>query len=229
MTLKLTDRQMGILRHSLGITINNRSCFRNRYVAAADVIDELVELVSIGMMLRDETDEESGGWPVYRATEEGKKIALDVSDQLVEIAGLVQTQGNRATSDPLFAVRQVRRIYGVDPAYHDSGHEWVMPDDTETRVADEMAARLDELKKKYEWDLTDAEKDEMVGFECVHFVDIPEFVTACFTERGCQRYIDSNGHNHTGKLEIYAYSGFRNYEWIDIRTHFMNMEVPDEH
>lgn len=45
-----------------------------------------------------------------------------------------------------------------------------------------------------------------------------KFVTACFTEIGCQRYIAANGHN-LNKPRVYVASGYRNEEWEIMREH----------
>ena len=54
------------------------------------------------------------------------------------------------------------------------------------------------------------------GHHRTGYIDIMEFVTACFTEKGCAEFIRVNGHNLTDP-DIYAYSGYRNQEWIDLR------------
>ena len=54
------------------------------------------------------------------------------------------------------------------------------------------------------------------------YQDTWHFVTACFTEAGCNDYIRLNGHNHRGKLRTYAASSYRNEEWRTVRSFLMS-------
>jgi hypothetical protein len=49
------------------------------------------------------------------------------------------------------------------------------------------------------------------------------FVTTCFTEAGCNDYIRLNGHNHRGKLRVYADSSYRNEEFRAVRAFLMGL------
>jgi len=57
---------------------------------------------------------------------------------------------------------------------------------------------------------------EWIDGDRVYYVDMWEFVTACFTEQGCKDYIAANGHN-LNEPRIYAASAYRNREMIAIR------------
>lgn len=133
----------------------------------------------------------------------------DASDHAVvmqRIGELLRTQDNRCTSDPLFLVEQKRRIYGMDSNYFED-YEWLREDDHE-HVADRIErAGLDSLAE---------EGEDVTGWEKLHYLDLWEFVTVCFTEQACKDYIAANGHN-LNEPRIYASSAYRNHEMIAIR------------
>lgn len=122
------------------------------------------------------------------------------------IGELIRTQDNRCTSDPMFLVQQLRRVYGVNTDFTD---RTVWMDGDQEEASDEEAAILDALSKS---------GAEVEGWEKVGFVEHWEFVTACFTGKACEDYLASNGHNLV-KPRIYVASGYRNQEWIAIRNH----------
>ena len=121
------------------------------------------------------------------------------------IGELIRTQDNRATSDPLFIVQEKRRIYGMDPDYCED-YDW-MSEDHEAVANEIERAGLDALDDK---------GVEIKGWEKAYYVDQWEFVTVCFTEQGCEDYIEANGHN-LNEPRIYAVSAYRNREMIAIR------------
>jgi hypothetical protein len=142
-------------------------------------------------------------------------------DALKRIRTNLRTQDNRATSWPMFAVQQKRRDYGYDPDYSDHV-VWIdqcndcVEAPTEAECAksgyvlepDELTH--EQLEKQYQ-----ETGDEPDGWTRTSYVDRWEFVTACFTEQGCKDYLEINGHN-LHEPRIYAYSGWRNYEWQTI-------------
>ena len=128
---------------------------------------------------------------------------------MAEIGHLLRTQDNRATDVPIFIVQEQRRLYGLDPAYADDGGiVWLDCENDHAEVDAEEHARLEKLHDEGEdvpgkWTRT-AYRDEW------------HFVTACFTEAGCNEYIRVNGHNHRGKLRVYAAGSWRNEEWRSV-------------
>lgn len=133
--------------------------------------------------------------------------ALDVFERVGE---LVRTQDNRMTSHPVFVVEQQRQVWGVDTDYDNDGFEWL---DDEGLVIPSLARRLEKLSQKG----GDTGKYRRLGYR-----NYWEFVTACFTEQGCNDYLAANGHN-LNETRIYVYSGFRNREWIELREAFTNI------
>ena len=143
-----------------------------------------------------------------------------------QISQDVATQDNAITELPIFIVRQKRRTYGIDSSYTDD-FVW-MSSGIESHEADtEAAAKLDELSKtsNYDDEIILGEDGEETTWKKVGYRDHWEFVTACFTRRGCEDYLRINGHNLTNP-EIYVASGYRNDEWKAMREHLLGMVKP---
>lgn len=115
---------------------------------------------------------------------------------IARIIESLHTQDNRITANPLFAVQQRRRIYGLDADYRD-GVVWVDDEGNETDA-----------------DVADSRE--------LGYVDRWEFVTGCFTEQGCKDFIACNGHN-LNEPRIYAYGSYRNAEWAALRDWLMSL------
>lgn len=123
-----------------------------------------------------------------------------------EIRFRLLTQSNECTAEPIFLVRQKRRITGVDTDYADDGQIiWIV--DGEECNAEESA----ELEKRYD------DSDE-IGPEYTRtaFIEIDETVTLCFTKEAAERYIERNRHN-LRKPFVYVDSLYRNPEMIAVR------------
>ena len=124
------------------------------------------------------------------------------------------TQDNACTADPMFMVQRFRRKYGIDTAYVDT-IAWLHADEGNEVDAEEAAA----LEKAYHQ--TYKEPD---GFTRTAYVDEWESVQAFFTRSAAQRYADRNAHNLRScgnEPRIYVESGYRNPEWIALRTAFI--------
>jgi hypothetical protein len=116
---------------------------------------------------------------------------LGLEAGLAAIGENIRTQDNRITAHPVFVVQQKRRVWGVSSDYTDS-FAYV---DSDGGVH-QKAGR---------------------GRNRVGYLDHWEFVTACFTEKGCQDYLRINGHN-LKEPRIYVESAHRNAEWQLIRA-----------
>ena len=130
---------------------------------------------------------------------------------LKEIGNLIKTQDNRITEQPLFVVQ--RRMELVCPEGYGDGSKWLCPDEEFIEADEVRSARLDALENGYR---------ETGKWEKFHYHEHWEFVTACFTEQGCEDYIKRDGHN-LGKTRIYAYGSYRNVEYQTVRKHLMNL------
>ena len=137
-------------------------------------------------------------------------IAPDLASHIREIAARLVTQDNRATDRPIFIVQEKRRTYGFDPQWSDDNEiVWL------NGPNDNAEADPDEHKRlEAAWQETG---DEEQDWTRTGYQDTWEYVTACFTEAGCQEYIRVNKHNHRGELRIYAAGSWRNAEFRAVR------------
>lgn len=125
-----------------------------------------------------------------------------------EIAQDITAQDNRLTALPMFIVERQRLIYGLNSGWADQ-FTWLSD-------GDEVSSRKRRyLEKRYD------EGKETKGFERVGYIERWEFVTACFTEKGCKAYLRMNGHN-LGKTRIYVETGYRNEEWAEVRAFLLD-------
>lgn len=139
-------------------------------------------------------------------------LSSQQEQMLMAIGRRLLSQDNRGTDAPMFIVEQ-KRTYVTAEGYNDSRTEWVKNEDGEHQVATaHQAARLEAHYQKH--------------FECpkhwerLAVFDVWEFVTACFTEKGCEDYLRVNGHN-LHEPRIYAASSFRNHEFRGLREVLM--------
>lgn len=136
-----------------------------------------------------------------------------------DIAARMVAQDNRITADPIFVVEQRKRVYGFDPDYaSDVGIVWVYDDGDLDEVPADEAKPLEEVYR--------STREEPEGYRRLAFQDTWEFVTACFTERGCEDYIAANRHN-LKEPRIYVHSAYRNHEWRAIRQHLAETTAPN--
>lgn len=145
------------------------------------------------------------------ASRANRVIPVDV----LEIAQHIATQDNRITQTPLFAVQQRVRDFGLSASYTDD-FAWISTDG-ETADGEESA----KLEAEYQ-----VEHNTPIGWSRVGVRDRWEFVTACFTEHGCNEFLRQNGHNLTNP-RIYVYGGYRNVEWATLRNHMLRLAVHD--
>lgn len=142
---------------------------------------------------------------------------MSTEKKIQDIGELIRTQDNRATADPIFVVQEKKRLYGLDPNYTEDT-VWVH-DDGDCKEADsEETERLDRLEDQ-------GNPDE--DWTNTGYVDRWVFVTACFTEQGCQDFIDANRHNLTDP-RIYVASAYRNEEFIAVRRYIKSLPGPKE-
>jgi len=119
-----------------------------------------------------------------------------MKDKLEAIRHNLLTQDSLATAHPVFIVQQRRRIYGFDTFYVDDT-VWFFDGE--------------------EYDGNDLSKDEKDEATLTGYMDVWEFVTACFTRKGCEDYLAANGHN-LKEPRIYVESAHRNEEWQTVRS-----------
>jgi len=135
-----------------------------------------------------------------------------LAEDLKPIGKLIITQDNRITDQPIFIVQERKRDYGYDSEYC-GDYVWVLREDTtieaDTKTHDQLEDAADD------WDGEAKDSDGDIWFKC-YYQDRWQFVTACFTEKACQDFINMNSHHHL-ETRIYAYGSYRNYEWQKVR------------
>lgn len=123
-----------------------------------------------------------------------------------EISERLKTQDNRITQHPMFCVQIKVRDTGFDPAHCDNRCWW-------------NPSRMECIY--------DQEPKENKGWEGPFgYKDRWETVMVAFTQKGCEEYLELNGHNdrrraHNGEVRIYAESFNRCEEMIAIREHLL--------
>lgn len=134
-----------------------------------------------------------------------QQAAGAVPEGLMALGKTIATQDNRCTDAPIFIVQQRRMITGLDSAYCEN-HGWY---NGETFLTD--GEEFEALELCYNKDSIEPEEWSRTGY-----IQIWEFVTACFTEQGCKDFIAINGHN-LKEPRIYAEGSFRNEEFRSLR------------
>lgn len=173
-------------------------------------------------------------------------MKIEVPDNILEIAKLIATQDNRATDHPLFIVQEEVR----EPTYDGCADEYFYYDQHNCReLDDDEKTTVDSLFSFFKLNIesfvdTDIPTNreinewlESVGksgfFDIVRMEDLTKnyykkewvYVTACFTEKGCNEYINANKHRHAGKLRVFADQSFRNFEFQAIRNFLLQINA----
>jgi hypothetical protein len=135
--------------------------------------------------------------------------------KLIPIGDNLRKQDNRCTANPSFCVQALERIGPIAISCADDGK--LMFHDHETSETYYPDGPDEDLfaEMKTEWEDGDLPKSVSVG----GYVERWKHVQTCFTEDGCKRYLDQDGHNlrHYHGTRIYVESFNRNPEMIEIR------------
>jgi|GEM_PF-6519598 len=130
-------------------------------------------------------------------------------DIFVEVGKEILRQDNRYTDQPMFQVRQRKRVWGFDPNNHDPEKViWLNAENDYSEADTKETYRLNQLHDDGE----DTHPWLRTGYE-----DYMKVVTTCFTEKGCKAHMEINGHN-LKQPEIYAEGSFRNVEYQALRN-----------
>lgn len=127
-----------------------------------------------------------------------------VPEALRIIGQQINTQDNRITDQPMFVVFQKREIIGSDE-HSPSRIVWIWDGE---EVSELRAKRLEALHHGCR---------DTRGYDRYAMQEIDEFVTACFTEKGCKDYLSLNGHN-LRQPYIFACGSYRNNEYQTVRN-----------
>lgn len=138
-----------------------------------------------------------------------------MTEELKRIGELLRTQDNRITHNPIFIIEEEEKIWGVDSEYDYDGRIWINHDYDYDEIEDERLLKVLDYRYQY--------GEDIKNYGVVFYRTAWKFVTACFTEKGCEDFIKIDGHNH-GKLRIYAHGSYRNAEFNTIRDYLMGLK-----
>lgn len=149
---------------------------------------------------------------------------IEVTDEqfeaLKKIAGLLKTQNNRITAEPIWCIYERKRV--VKPAGCGSESGWIIDGDLlSEEEANDLAEEWREDKENEAEDLTDGEiiLDKLEGVGCDFSIE--EVLVGegqyYFTEEEAELHLRSNKH-HYGDAFTYVQSAWRNPEWALIRA-----------
>jgi hypothetical protein len=136
------------------------------------------------------------------------------SDPLSAIGKLLRTQDNRCTAYPMFCVQVCERIGPLNDDLGGGDRMFHNHEESETYYPD----RPDPA----EWDRLKALDDdgELPDYVCTGiYIEKWLTVQVCFTEEGCKRHLELNGHNYRSYFgtRIFVESFHRNPEMLAIR------------
>ncbi len=141
-------------------------------------------------------------------------------NELKAIAENLRTQDNRCTANPVFCVQGLERI-GPLIVGHGTG-------DLAFYDRDDMESIYHDGPDPKRWELLESQHDDDdLPDHILPFSYMEKWFTVqtCFTEAGCQRYLDQDGHNvrrQYHEVRIYADSFNRNLEMLEVREHILN-------
>ena len=132
-------------------------------------------------------------------------------DNLKTIGEQIRIQDNQCTANPMFCVQRLIADSGYDWRYADSNQCWWNPEECEWLYD----------TPPEDWD-DDRRGEEQNGWEMFGYQTRWETVMVAFTKKGCEEYLNENGHNdrrvaHNGEVRIYVESFNRCPEMIGVR------------
>lgn len=151
-------------------------------------------------------------------------------EELSNLRDEMKSQDNAATTDPLFVVFDWERV----PTEEDYSDKYEYVDMEEGDVIAETKEELIEYVKSHDYlfekpPITDLkamresavfewikDHDKESKIEVVHYLKKERFITAFFTRKAAQAFIDAN-HYHYKEPHIYVATMWRNYEMQAIR------------
>lgn len=131
----------------------------------------------------------------------------EVKNKLKEIGEQLATQNNRMTANPMFCVQMQVCDMGYDASY-----------------CEDLCWYNSEAMEVVFENPNDDENWEECGYKLRW-----ETVMVAFTEKGCEEYLELDGHNvkrqaHNGEVRIYANSFNRCPEMIAVRDYLLEIQ-----
>ena len=158
-----------------------------------------------------------------KPTDSGSSVMAVANDPLLAIGDHLRTQDNRCTANPAFCVQVLERIGPIMLEYGSGEICFFDHEQCENYYKDGFdPERWEELHALHEiGHLSD-------NITASSYVEKWITVQTCFTEAGCKRYLELDGHNlrQYHGVRIYAESFNRNVEMLEIRKSLLaNAEV----
>jgi len=147
-----------------------------------------------------------------------------MNDIIKELIENLKTQDNYITSDPIYTVQKLKKIYGLDLDYGEY-YDWIN-NENDFYVADsKLKAELDRAyilnRSSFTYD------DEIIivnGWEKSFFYAEWETIETFLTEKSAKDYIELHKHRYPdSELKMFVASGYRNPEMRAIREYFLNL------
>lgn len=140
------------------------------------------------------------------------KSKEEILQRLKEIGQNIIDQDNRITEQPIFLVQQKVKDYGYHEDWADE-FDWIKEDGDPTTIEDpKLIRRLNNIW--FNGDHTCLEGK----YYPVYYKERWEYVSAFFTEKGCNDYLRIDRHNLSANVRTYADGSYRNNEFRDIRN-----------
>ncbi len=139
--------------------------------------------------------------------------------QFKDFVHRLNNQDCRATSHPIWQVRDKNEIVGVDPDYHNYGYVWINQDDCEHYYETDNAMRAyliengGDSSEDIKWQQEVVVKGQT--FKRLYHMITHVIISTHFTEQAANDYIKQNRHN-LNEPYTYVDSQWRCHEWIDV-------------
>ena len=162
-------------------------------------------------------------------------MKVEIPEFLIELSEQLNTQDNRMTADPIFAVCYDKKLPTDED--HAEGYEWFDPEDADViGDDDDLITYLKEHHSDFVKDHCDECElyIEELTVDDLEYYDLPAgirkefylkeqtFVKASLTEVGAQQFIDRKQHDYP-PLYIYAYSMCFQWQMIELRKWLMSL------
>lgn len=124
---------------------------------------------------------------------------------MIELSSRIKTQDNRCTAYPIFQVRGLRRIYGIDTDFTDYT-VWL------DEEGDEIEGPVDE-------------ENPPEGVVKIGYMETWQVIQEFFSEESALEFQARNAHRHSHyvRTDVYVDSLYRNPEMIAVRDHLISL------
>lgn len=143
----------------------------------------------------------------------------------------INTQDADTTFPYVYAVRDIKRVFGIDPAYEYDGSVWVDEDDQEIKVDDmidwlvEYEIISEDYVPVFKKELKD--RDEYSDFTRVYYKDVRVIKNVFFTAEQAKEHLIHSSYQFRDP-DIYVIHLFRNNEMVNLVDAIENIVNQEE-